>query len=175
MGVLEAARQWSLQLPSNVVRLYRTMLIADMVMLRLDPAIDWRRVLQSFMEEEVARTSIQSAQRFLSPARLLLALGLWIQTPLVVSRLLALADRKLPEAARVYRREGSRLQRFAVGLLEDLRDLALLTVAFVAVNVLTGGAVAAFLEARLGTVWMRVGGLGLMAALLFARAARRAR
>lgn len=59
INVFLALRKAGLSLPSGLSRLYRAIIIADMVMLKLDPAIDWVPVMREFISDEFKRLSAE--------------------------------------------------------------------------------------------------------------------
>ena len=64
-----AIRGSGLSLPANVMRLYRAVIVADSVMPRLDPEIDWVAILRQFIETEAKRQLAASvSDTFSAPA-----------------------------------------------------------------------------------------------------------
>jgi hypothetical protein len=54
MRLFAAVRGVGLSFPVTLMRLYRALIIADMVMLRLNPRINWVAVLRAFVRHETA-------------------------------------------------------------------------------------------------------------------------
>jgi ubiquinone biosynthesis protein len=64
MSTLGALRRYHLPMSTEVMQLYRAILIADIVMLRLDPQVDWLAEMDDFMAEflaEQAENAVRSS------------------------------------------------------------------------------------------------------------------
>ncbi|HKS46183.1 MAG TPA: AarF/ABC1/UbiB kinase family protein [Amycolatopsis sp.] len=62
ISTLSALRRYRLPVSTEVMQLYRAILIADMVMLRLDPGVDWLGVMDDFLVDFVAERTEQAVR-----------------------------------------------------------------------------------------------------------------
>ncbi|MHA4811660.1 ABC1 kinase family protein [Flavitalea flava] len=67
MKIFATVRKEGIAMPMNMVRLYRAILILDMVMLRLYPEIDWVEIMKEFLVEKEQRRIIGLTAVFADP------------------------------------------------------------------------------------------------------------
>jgi predicted unusual protein kinase regulating ubiquinone biosynthesis (AarF/ABC1/UbiB family) len=60
LNLFNTIRKANIKAPLGVSRLFRTMLIADILMLRVDPSYDWMPTLQSFVNDQIQHEFVQS-------------------------------------------------------------------------------------------------------------------
>lgn len=118
LRLFDAVRRAGLTLPADLLRVYRTVIGVDMILLRLDSSIDWIPDLREFVREETAR----QLARTLRPD--LVAAGhAWLRFFSTTFNLVNWLDVKLPEMARSYQREVGQLERMGVVALRYGRVL----------------------------------------------------
>lgn len=137
--IFGAIRRARAALPTNVMRLYRTMIIGDIIMLRLDPAIDWLPILRSFVEEETRRQVAAGIHQRLDVASMGAGLQALLRAPGAAVRLVDWLNRRLPDAGRSYQRRLSVLDRAVILSLSYLRALVgIFTLLLVVARVYSG-------------------------------------
>ena len=114
----DAVRRAGLYLPTNVMRLYRSMILGDMVMLKLDPAIDWAGVVHEFVLEESERQLKVLVAEATSVATVNTALRAMVGAPHAAMELVDWIENRLPEFGRAY---GDHLSRLESSLFLTLR------------------------------------------------------
>ncbi len=118
LRLFDAIRRAGLRLPADLLRVYRTVIGVDMILLRLDPTIDWLPDVRAFVREETTR----QLARALRPD--LVAAGqAWLRFFSTTFSLVNWLDVKLPEMAHSYQREVSQLERVLVVMLRYGRIL----------------------------------------------------
>lgn len=118
LRLFDAIRRAGLRLPADLLRVYRTVVGVDMILLRLDPTIDWLPDVRGFVREETRR----ELSRALRPD--LVAAGqAWLRFFSTTFGLVNWLDVKLPEMAHSYQREVSQLERVLVVMLRYGRIL----------------------------------------------------
>jgi ubiquinone biosynthesis protein len=114
----DAVRRAGLYLPTNTMRLYRSMILGDMVMLKLDPTIDWAAGVHEFVLEESERQLKVLAAEATTVATVSTALRAMVGTPHAAMELVDWIENRLPELGRAY---GDHLSRFESSLFLTLR------------------------------------------------------
>jgi len=118
LHAFDAVRRAGLCLPSSVLRLYRSMIISDMVMLRLDPEIDWVAVIHDFVVEEGERQIRLLVDDAVAVPTVSAALRASVGGPRAAMQLIDWVENRLPEFGRSY---GDQLSRIEASLLLTLR------------------------------------------------------
>jgi ubiquinone biosynthesis protein len=131
LRIFAAIRRAGLSLPADLVRVYRTVIIGDMIMLRLDPNIDWVPELRDFVAHETGRQLKQALRPEVSIGAVAAATQAWLRFFSTTFNLVNWLDVRLPELARSYQREFSHIERAGVLLLRYARALILVFVALV--------------------------------------------
>jgi predicted unusual protein kinase regulating ubiquinone biosynthesis (AarF/ABC1/UbiB family) len=120
MRLFAAVRAAGLSFPARVMRLYRAMIIADMVMLKLDPAIDWLHILRAFVTVETGRRGACSWAAFLPDELRRTSAGIGRMTSLL-AKLVNWVEEHLPKLSRRYERDLSVTERMVLNLGYVLR------------------------------------------------------
>jgi ubiquinone biosynthesis protein len=128
LRLFDAIRRAGLTLPADLLRLYRTVIGVDTILLRLDPSIDWVPDLRGFVAEETGRQLRQT----LKPD-VVAAAQAWLRFFSTTFNLVNWLDVRLPEMAKSYQREFSQLEQAARVALRYGRVLVLLFVVTVLV------------------------------------------
>jgi len=131
LRIFAAIRRAGLSLPAELVRVYRTVIIGDMIMLRLDPNIDWVPELRDFVAHEAGRQLKQALRPEVSIGAVAAATQAWLRFFSTTFNLVNWLDVRLPELARSYQREFSHIERAGVLLLRYARALILVFIALV--------------------------------------------
>jgi ubiquinone biosynthesis protein len=118
-----AIRGSGLSLPANVMRLYRTVIVADTIMFRLDPEIDWIPILQRFIETEATRQLTVSMKEAMSPPAIGRMLAAAIHAPAATIQLIDRLNSRLPQLGSNYQLRMSLLDRAVLMAVGSLRIL----------------------------------------------------
>ncbi|MBV9709190.1 MAG: hypothetical protein JO125_17485, partial [Chloroflexi bacterium] len=171
LRVFNVIRRARLSLPVAVMRLYRTIIIVDIIMLKVDPELDWGTELRAFAREEMRYQweSLMTQQRALDLIKTTcIAL---VNSPQLVYHLLEWASHKVPELAHEYKVTYNRFERAILLVLKYCRVatllLALATVGgyLLAPRFFPSSFWAIFIE-KLGSSWWLLSGAALLATLL---------
>jgi ubiquinone biosynthesis protein len=177
LRVFDATRRAGLSLPLGLMRLYRTIIVSDIVMLRLDPDIDWMVILRRFLAEERNRQLASLLRTGLSGSTFEAALQTWAQAPRVAADLIDWFQNRFPAIGRSYRQQLSRFEKISLLILQYSRTAIVFGVWFVigsrllAPRMFPGGRWAAFGDAVEST-WGLFVALGILATMLFGRLIR---
>jgi ubiquinone biosynthesis protein len=178
LRVCDEIRREHLIMPSSVMRLYRTMGIADMVMLKLYPSINWVPELREFIGDETSRQLCILASRQQVQATLNTLLMNLINAPQIAGDVLDWAQHRLPELGRSYIRQLSLLEQATILVLKYFR-----TGAFILGIVILGShwLVPRFYSSKLwisfneavGPWWWLIAGGSLLLAFMIGRLIKR--
>jgi ubiquinone biosynthesis protein len=177
LRIFDAVRRAGLRLPTGLVRLYRSIFVADIVMLKLHPGIDWVPIVRRFVADELWRQSGERLSRVTSPATINAAVRATVDAPRTLAALSDWVESGLPGVGREYRQQRDRAERVA-GLLFSyaragvaLATLALIGSVTVAPLLFAGGGWDRLEEGLGPPVWLVVA-CGAFATLLLGRLAR---
>ena len=109
--IFDAIRRAKLSLPLGLMRLYRTIIIADIVMLRLDPQIDWLPVMKDFIADEQRRRITSMVGESFSASKLSTAFLAFLKVPDTTLAITDWVQNQLPEVGRAYRQQMTRFER----------------------------------------------------------------
>ena len=127
MRLFGAIRREGVSLPSNVVRLYRTVIVADMVMLGLAPEIDWIPMMRHFLTQETRRQiTVSLDQNFSGPEVNELVLAL-LRAPAATAHTIEWMNTRLPQIGRYYEQRLSVIERWLIMALSYLRGWFILS------------------------------------------------
>jgi ubiquinone biosynthesis protein len=121
LRILDAVRRAGLQLPTSLVRLYRAIFVGDIVMLKLDPTIDWVPIMRRFVTGEEWRQLEARVARGFSPGTLGAAVEAYSEAPRTLAALTEWVQTGLPGVRREYAEQRDRLERVAELLLRYVR------------------------------------------------------
>ena len=152
MRLFGAIRGSGLSLPANVIRLYRTVIVADSVMLRLAPEIDWIPILRSFIEIETQRQLTISLSEIFSAPAISHMFAAALHAPAATIQLIDWLNTRLPQLGWSYQQRLSLSER---GLLMAIGSLRVLFFLFTVV-ILGAPAAGRFFP---GSYWAAVEGL----------------
>ena len=122
MRTFDAIRRAGLHMPARLMRLYRTMMIADMVMLKLHPRINWVPILRRFVEVETRR-QVRDSSSPLFPS-FVEGLQAVLRIPSASIRLIDWLNSRLPRYGRMYERQLSVFEAAALAGVHFLRGIA---------------------------------------------------
>ena len=128
-----AIRRAGLSLPSDLMRVYRTVIGCDVILLRLDHTIDWVPELRDVVEQETGRQLWRTLRPAVSMGTVVAASQAWLHFFSTTFNLVNWLDIRLPEMARSYQKEFSQLEQAA---RLGLRYLRILVVVFLLLVVL---------------------------------------
>jgi ubiquinone biosynthesis protein len=116
-----AMRAADISVPAGVVRLFRALIVSDLVLLRLDPGIDWVPEVRDFVGSETGR-QLRSALRPEVGVGTVVAAGqAWLRFFTTSANLVNWLDVRIPDLTRAYQQEFSHLWRVGVLLVRYLR------------------------------------------------------
>lgn len=131
MRMCDVIRRENLSMPSSVMRLYRTMGIADMVMLRLYPSIDWLPELREFISEETSRQiHLLLSRRQIQTAFSSILMN-FLNLPQLTGDILDWAQNRLPELGRTYTRQISIIEQLGIVMLKSVKTIGFSVTVFV--------------------------------------------
>jgi ubiquinone biosynthesis protein len=151
LRIFDAVRRAGLSLPSGLMRLYRTIIVGDIVMLQLDPQIDWLRVIKEFIDDEEQRQATLIINEAFTMSNLNVALQAYMNAPNALMQLLDWTQNQLPQLGPTIRRELNRGERITLVLLRYFRTFAVLAVLTISGSQLVAPALFP------GSEWMRFG------------------
>ncbi len=122
-----AIRGSGLSLPASAMRLYRTVIVADSIMLRLSPEIDWIPVLRKFMEIETERQLAISLRETFSAPSISHMLSAALHAPAATIQLIDWLNSRLPQLGWNYQQRMSLFDRSLLMTVGSLRVLFFLT------------------------------------------------
>jgi ubiquinone biosynthesis protein len=131
MRLFVAIRNAGLSLPADLMRMYRTVIGCDIILLRLDHSIDWVPELRQFVDQETGRQVWEALRPQASVGTAVAAVQAWLRFFTTTFNLVNWLDIRLPEMARSYQREFSRLEQGARLVLRYARVLVVLFVVVV--------------------------------------------
>lgn len=134
LRMFAAIRAAGLQMPLGLVRLYRTIIIGDIVMLKLDPLIDWVGVLREFIADEERRQLSVLCAESISSANAYAMAQAWVNAPVAAAEMTEWIRYRLPEASRMHPRQPSGFERLARLILRYMRTLVLFSIVTVAIG-----------------------------------------
>jgi ubiquinone biosynthesis protein len=119
INLLQAVRREKMTAPNHLVLLYRAIITADSIVLKLDPHIDSLAILRTVVEEETLKQIKEAASHAVSPSSMSMAAQTMLRVP---NAFVTLMDRfqRHPEFFRMRKNE---LIGFKRGFLNILRAL----------------------------------------------------
>lgn len=139
MRVFGQIRKSRAALPGRLMRLYRAIAVADMVMLRLSPSVDWQRVLRAFVEKETRQQFSQAILENLSMEVAASTLTAIIRGPLGAIQLIEWMNTRLPQVGWTFQRQRSIFERAFVVVLSYLQAILFISIAVAIGTRLFGG------------------------------------
>jgi ubiquinone biosynthesis protein len=121
MRLFEAIRVAGISVPPDLVRLYRMLIVSDLILLGLDPGLDWVPELREFVGSETGRQLRSALRPDVSIGTVVAAGQAWFRFFTTTANLVNWLDVRIPELTRAYQNEFSNLWRVAVLLLRYLR------------------------------------------------------
>jgi ubiquinone biosynthesis protein len=121
MRLFAAIGAAGISVPADLLRMYRTLITSDLIVLRLDPGIDWVPELREFVGSETGRQLRGALRPEVSVGTVIAAGQAWIRFFTATADLVNWLDVRIPELTRAYQHEFSNLWRVGVLLLRYLR------------------------------------------------------
>ena len=177
LRIFDAVRRAGLTLPTGLVRLYRAIFVGDIVMLKLNPGIDWVPIVRRFVADELWRQSFARLSRATSPSTVNDAVRTYVDAPRTLAALSDWVDSGLPGVGREYRQQRDRAERVAALLLRYAHAaVAIATLALIgsrtAAPLLFPGSGWDHLDGGLGSSWWPVVAFGVLVTALLGRLVR---
>ncbi len=117
---LGAVRRAGLRLPAPLVRLYRTIIIGDMVVLQLDPSVNWQRLIREFVSDERLRRTVEMVESGATVPKVGAVLQLLVEGPGALMEALSRAAEPDEPASR-RTRPATRTERVLAGLARQMK------------------------------------------------------
>jgi ubiquinone biosynthesis protein len=160
--LFEAIRVAGISVPTDLLRMFRTMIVSDLIMLRLDPGMDWIPELRAFGSGQTGRQLRTALRPEVSLETIVAAGQAWLRFFTTTANLVNWLDVRIPEMTAAYQDKFSNLGRVGVLLLRYLRMVigAFVVLALLArIPQLRVGLLAA-LDERSGpyVLWIALGG-----------------
>jgi hypothetical protein len=115
----------------DMVRLYRAILIVDMVVLRLYPTIDWVTIMKDFLTEKEQRRLIEAGSFIFNPSFYTRILDAAASIPDATYSVAQWLREELPQLRRDVKNELTRLDRTWLTVFRMARNVSLLLVVYV--------------------------------------------
>jgi ubiquinone biosynthesis protein len=125
LNVMGASRRANIQMPIGLTRLFRAIIIADIVVLKLDPALDWMPIMQGFIRDEQRRQTIELVHESASLPYAAKAVRLWIGAVPTLVRLTEWIDSSVPSLGREYQAQLTYLESTILVLFRYARIAAI--------------------------------------------------
>jgi ubiquinone biosynthesis protein len=119
--LFEAIRAAGISVPTDLLRMFRTMIVSDVIILQLDPSIDWIPELRSFVGSETGRQLRAALRPEVSVETIVAAGQAWLRFFTTTANLVNWLDVRIPEMTAAYQDKFSNLGRVGVLLLKYLR------------------------------------------------------
>jgi ubiquinone biosynthesis protein len=116
-----AMRVAGISVPGDLVRLFRALIVSDLVLLRLDPGIDWVPEVREFVGSETGRQLRAALRPEVSVGTVVAAGQAWLRFFTTSANLVNWLDVRIPDLTRAYQQEFSNLWRVGALLLRYLR------------------------------------------------------
>jgi ubiquinone biosynthesis protein len=119
--LFEAIRGAGLSVPTDLLRMFRTMIVSDLIVLRLDPAMDWVPELRQFVGGETGRQLRAALRPEVSVATVWAAGQAWLRFFTTSANLVNWLDVRIPEMTAAYQNKFSEVGRVGALLLRYAR------------------------------------------------------
>ena len=121
LNVMRASQRAGMRIPSGLTSLIRTIMVADVITLRLDPDLDWLPSMRAFLHEEQHRQAEALIRETLSPSYFSDLMRLYLGAAPAALMLIDAANATVPRLTRIFGDEPSRLEQALLVLLRYLR------------------------------------------------------
>ncbi len=126
LNVMRASQRAGMRIPSGLTSLIRTIMVADVITLRLDPDLDWLPSMQAFIREEQHRQAASLIRESLSLSYASDLMRLYLGAAPAALMLIDAANATVPRLTRLLGDEPSRLEQALLVLLRYVRSAGLL-------------------------------------------------
>ena len=138
LNVMRASQRAGMRIPSGLTSLIRTIMVADVITLRLDPDLDWLPSMQAFIREEQRRQAESLLRDAFSLTNATDLMRLYLGAAPAALMLLDAANATVPRLTRMFGEEPSRLEEALLIFLRYLRLTGVLVAAGGAIAWMTG-------------------------------------
>ncbi len=138
LNVMRASQRAGMRIPSALTSLIRTIMVADVITLRLDPDLDWLPSMQAFIREEQHRQAASLIRESLSLSYASDLMRLYLGAAPAALMLIDAANSTVPRLTRLLGDEPSRLEQALLVLLRYGRLAGLLVAAGGVIAWMTG-------------------------------------
>jgi len=126
LNVMRASQRAGMHIPTGLTSLIRTIMVADVITLRLDPDLDWLPSMQAFIREEQRRQAESLIRESLSLSYASDLMRLYLGAAPAALMLIDAANATVPRLTRLFGDEPSRLEQALLVFLRYLRLAGLL-------------------------------------------------
>ena len=119
--LFETIRAAGISVPTDLLRMFRTMIVSDVIILQLDPGIDWIPELREFVGSETGRQLRTALRPEVSLETIVAAGQAWLRFFTTTANLVNWLDVRIPEMTAAYQDKFSNLGRVGVLLLKYIR------------------------------------------------------
>jgi predicted unusual protein kinase regulating ubiquinone biosynthesis (AarF/ABC1/UbiB family) len=119
--LFEAIRTAGISVPPDLLRMFRTMIVSDVIMLQLDPGMDWVPELREFVGSQTGRQLRATLRPEVSVATIVAAGQAWLRFFSTTANLVNWLDVRIPEMTAAYQDKFSNLGRVGVLVLRYIR------------------------------------------------------
>ena len=140
LNVMRASRRAGMRIPTGLTSLIRTIMVADVITLRLDPDLDWLPSMRAFIREEQRRQAQSLLRESFSLSYASDLMRLYLGAAPAALMLIDAANATVPRLTRLFGEEPSRLEQALLVLLRYLRMAGLLIAAGGVIAWMTGTA-----------------------------------
>jgi ubiquinone biosynthesis protein len=138
LNVMRASQRAGMRIPTGLTSLIRTIMVADMITLRLDPDLDWLPSMQAFIREEQHRQAQSLIRESLSLSYASDLMRLYLGAAPAALMLIDAANATVPRLTRIFGDEPSRLEQALLVFLRYLRLAGVLVALGGAIAWMTG-------------------------------------
>ena len=121
LNVMRASQRAGMRIPTGLTSLIRTIMVADVITLRLDPDLDWLPSMQAFIREEQRRQAESLIRESLSLSYASDLMRLYLGAAPAALMLIDAANATVPRLTRLFGDEPSRLEQALLVFLRYLR------------------------------------------------------
>ncbi len=121
LNVMRASQRAGMRIPTGLTSLIRTIMVADVITLRLDPDLDWLPSMQAFIREEQRRQAESLIRESFSLSYASDLMRLYLGAAPAALMLIDAANATVPRLTRLFGDEPSRLEQALLVFLRYLR------------------------------------------------------
>lgn len=165
LHVMRAAHHAGMRIPTGLTNLFRAIVVSDVIMLRLDPALDWQPVVRAFVREEQERHMERLVRESMTVGYASSVAQVFLGATPTLLTVMNLIERASPKLERFFDDDLSRLETSVLLVLRLSR------LGFGVVMIAAAG-VALTLDGNGRLLLLLLAGLGLLGVVILSRLIR---